>query len=290
MIERLGTERRFRDMREYQFKMADFDLSRLAAAWFIFWSGNMSLRAADFWAVGAFDENFQSWGAEDIELGYRLTERGIPIELSRDGWSVELPHERDVNNDLTSRHNMQLVLDKHRAPLVEICAYVFLTGQPVMIEDACGPFLSWARRSRRLDVLAEIQAAVAPAGAVPRRVAVLGCGGAVPASWATDGSSYTLLDFDRDLLSRAQAPGHAGLYAIGLRTGLPDKAFDLVVISSRLRGLWELWGISLLAEAHRIGHEVRVPFRQPSLNPHPTVGMRVPSGVPHRQIPSGDIA
>jgi hypothetical protein len=75
-----------------------------------------------------------------------------------------------------------------------------------------------------------------------------------------DGSSYTLLDFDRELLDRAQRYGHAGRYTLGLRTGLPDKAFDVVVITSRLRGLWELWGKNLLQEAQRIGQDVRVPF------------------------------
>jgi len=258
IVEHLGKDLTFRDARHYEFKMVDFDATRMAAPWYLFWSGNISMRTDDFWAVGGFDEDFRSWGAEDVELGYRLTEFGIPIVLSRDAWSVELPHERDANNAVTSTTNMQLVLDKHPAPIVELCTFLLLTDHPMLPEDAGRRLLSWTRRSRKLDVLAELEA-ITPSAL--RRVAVFGCGGAVPASWATGGSSYTLLDFDLDLLTRARRDGHAGRHALGLRTGLPDKAFDLVVITSRLRGLWELWEKNLLQEAQRIGHEVRVAFR-----------------------------
>ncbi|GAA0900476.1 hypothetical protein Vau01_118150 [Virgisporangium aurantiacum] len=258
IVERLADDRTFFDSRHYEFEFVDFDVGRMAAPWYLFWSGNISMRVEDFWAVGGFDEDFHSWGTEDIELGYRVTEHGIPIVLSRDAWSVELPHGRDANNVVTSMANMQLFLDKHRTPIVELCAFILLTRYPMMVEDAGHRLLSWARRSRRVDVLGELETVGSD---VPRRVAVFGCGGSVPASWAADGSVYTLLDFDRDLLCRAVRPGHTGRYGIGLRTGLPDKSFDLVVITSRLRGLWELWGKNLLQEAQRVGHEVRVPFR-----------------------------
>ena len=259
IVERLGDDRTFFDSRHYEFEMVDFDVSRMAAPWYLFWSGNVSMRTEDFWAVGGFDEDFVSWGAEDIELGYRINERGIPMVLSRDAWSVELPHGRDPNNVVTSMSNMQLLVDKHQAPIVELCAFILLTRHPMMVEDAGGRLLSWTRRCRRLDVLAELETAVGSSS--PRRVAVFGCGGSVPTSWATDGSSYTLLDFDCDLLAHGRQQGHAVRHAIGIRTGLPDKTFDLVVITSRLRGLWELWGKNLLQEAQRIGHEVTVPFR-----------------------------
>jgi len=37
-----------------------------------FWSMNISVRADDFAAVGGFDERFRDWGAEDVELAYRV--------------------------------------------------------------------------------------------------------------------------------------------------------------------------------------------------------------------------
>jgi GT2 family glycosyltransferase len=38
---------------------------------------NLSIRAADLWAVGGFDESFPGYGWEDIELGLRLHEKGV---------------------------------------------------------------------------------------------------------------------------------------------------------------------------------------------------------------------
>lgn len=258
LFDRVTSDKRWFDSREHQFAMVDHDLGRMAAPWFLFWSWNISIRAADFWAVGGFDEDFASWGAEDIELGYRLTEHGVPIALCRAAWTVELPHERSVDNMLSSLRNMQLLLDKHRAPLVEMCAFVLLTGQVMTAEDACRPLLTWTRRARRIDVTAELVEALpdGPQGTV----AIFGGGGTLPASWA----ACTLLDFDAALLARAVDGGrHGGLYAIGLRTGLPDRAFDVVVITSRLRGLWEQWGEHLLEEAHRVGRTVLVPWAAP---------------------------
>jgi hypothetical protein len=63
-----------------------------------------------------------------------------------------------------------------------------------------------------------------------------------------------LVDFDDKLLGRAPVDGrfttHHGL---GLHTPLPDRAFDRVVITSRLSRLWPQWGEAIRTEAARIG-------------------------------------
>jgi len=40
---------------------------------------NVSIRAADLWAVGGFDESFPGYGWEDIELGLRLHANGVRL-------------------------------------------------------------------------------------------------------------------------------------------------------------------------------------------------------------------
>jgi hypothetical protein len=73
----------------------------------------------------------------------------------------------------------------------------------------------------------------APAGA---RVAVFGCGALIPAT----GAPALLFDFDQALLPRpARDAHHETGWAIGIRTALADQSVDLVVITSRLSGLWE---------------------------------------------------
>lgn len=46
-----------------------------------FWSGLGAIRTRAFWAVGGFDERFPRPCIEDIDLGYRLHERGYAIRL-----------------------------------------------------------------------------------------------------------------------------------------------------------------------------------------------------------------
>jgi glycosyltransferase involved in cell wall biosynthesis len=46
-------------------------------------SGNMSLRRDWFFEIGAFDESFTQWGAEDTELGYRAFARGSVLVPDR---------------------------------------------------------------------------------------------------------------------------------------------------------------------------------------------------------------
>ncbi len=56
-----------------------------------------------------------------------------------------------------------------------------------------------------------------------------------------------------------RAHGDAACHAIGLHTPLEDHSVDVVVLTSRLAGLWERWCLPILAEARRIGREVRAP-------------------------------
>ena len=120
---------------------------------------------------------------------------------------------------------------------------------PSPIENQYQLMMAWKREACALDVRSEVERAVAglPAGV---RVAVIGCGGALPAALAP-GSA--VIDFDEELLRQAAAGGRYDPYhSIGLRTPLVEQAVDLVVITSRLSGLFATWREELLAEAHRI--------------------------------------
>jgi glycosyltransferase involved in cell wall biosynthesis len=48
-------------------------------SWLYFLTGNASVPKAQLDAVGRFDEDFTGYGHEDLELGYRLQQAGIPI-------------------------------------------------------------------------------------------------------------------------------------------------------------------------------------------------------------------
>jgi validoxylamine A glucosyltransferase len=257
VVARYGDDPAFADVRHRAFAGVGFDLGLLTAPWFLFWTMNVSVTAAAFWEAGGFDENYRAWGGEDSELGYRLFRRGAAFAVSRDAWTIEVPSERKLAPYLQSvRRNARYFLKKHGNPVAEIAFGAFQTDDLDLVESATAVLASWTDEAADLEVLAELERAARdiPAGA---SIAIFGCGPAMPSCMPP----CTLLDFDGRLLSRALADGrHTGHHAIGLRTPLPSRSVDIVIITSRLSGLWDRWGDSLLTEAHRIGHQVRGPF------------------------------
>ncbi len=243
-----GDEPAFRDVRHEALALCDFDLNRRAVPWAFFWTSNCSMRVADFWATGGFDDLYHGWGVEDLEFGYRVMRQGLPFRFLREAWHIESPHERDVQaNWVSFQRNMGLFLDAHREPVVEIgCTLV----QKMEL-------WTWDEDYRQL---CEVRDGLASTGAdlhdlaarlePGEQVAVFGAGDDIPAMLAP----AVLFDFDRAVLDRALADGkHHGHHAVGLRTPLADDSVDRVLLTSRLAGLWTRWGADLLAEARRIG-------------------------------------
>jgi len=265
VVARHGGRPEFRDARHEALGALGYDLSGLAAPWYFGWTLNYSVPTADFRAVGGFDEDFRGWGVEDVELTYRLSRHGLTTRMSRDAWAIEMPHERDSAGHADStRENSLIFLHKHPDPLVEIYWGLFLrVGDATLeqehheLEAAYRELLRWTGQARELGVRDELAAATADLPGTASVVA-FGCGDELPAAWARP---VAVVDFDAALLAgaarHADAPAHLG---IGVRTPLPDGAADVVVVSSRLRGLWDRWGEGVLAEARRVGREVRVPF------------------------------
>jgi len=241
------------DLRHEVFERARFDLRTFAAPWCLFWTMNCSVEASAFWLVGGFDESFTGWGGEDLELGYRLFHADQHFVASREAWSIEIPSRSDAKAVVQSnQRNTLRILRMNCEPNVEL----FLAAEPskdtFLTESNIEILRCWMHLAADLDVGAEIEKAVAdvPAGA---SVAIFGCGGAVPSSLAP----CVLLEFDGELLAKALADGrHAGYQLIGLRTPLDTGSADVVIITSRLTGLWDRWGPLVLAEAQRIGRRV----------------------------------
>jgi validoxylamine A glucosyltransferase len=252
----------FRDSRHEALDKLGFDLGGARMPWLFFWTMNVSVHVGDYAAVGGFDERFQSWGGEDLELGYRLHRRGVPFVADTRPWAVEIPHERDADASIVSnKGNALRILMMHADPAVELF-WALLTRDYVLwpAEDAYRDLLDWTDQATGLDVQPEVDRGTAglPAGA---RVAIFGSGACVPDHELRG----VLVDFDARLLGQAPVGGrfttHHGL---GLRTPLPDRAFDRVLITSRLSRLRPEWGEAIRAEAGRIGASVHWPSPQGS--------------------------
>jgi GT2 family glycosyltransferase len=257
IVARHRDEPAFQDVRHSALAKAGFDLSRHAMPWIFCYAMNFSVSADAFWQAGGFDESFQSWGGEDLDLGYRLFQRGVPFAVSRAAWTIEVPHERRLKaNRQSNKRNLLRMLREHCEPFMELVCAAELRGQLSPDEADSAALRDWTRDAADLDVLGELTEAArdVPAGA---SVAVFGCGPAIPPSLP----GCILLDFDRRLLASALASGgHTGYQLIGLRTPLRAGSVDIVFLTSRLSGLESRWGSMIRAEAHRIGRQVRGPL------------------------------
>ena len=174
---------------------------------------------------------------------------------------MEWPSEDRSQSGVTttaSDRNIGRFLVKHRNPLVEICALRLTTDVLMTVDQFYGDLLDWTGQIRGTDVYEELEAARATVDHLDvARMAVFGCGAKIPADWP----QALLLDVDAEALAAASDGGrHGTIHSIGARTELPEQSFDLVVITSRLAGLWPRWGDAVMAEAKRIAPQVHLTF------------------------------
>ncbi|WP_329171562.1 glycosyltransferase family 2 protein [Streptomyces sp. NBC_01477] len=249
------------DVRHSAFERFGFDLGAAVVPWQWFWSVNCSVTVAAFEAVGGFDEDFRSWGGEDLDLGYRLHARGAEFVVSRDAWALDTPHERSVKEDLESNaDNILMLARKHPEPVTELLWAWFAEPREHFeishewnLEDEYRLILREAEKAREKDVARQLAALRGlPEGT---RVAVLGCGGSPPEGMP----QAELFDFDRSLTGMSPA-GRTVRHGLGVLLPLPDRCVDRVLITSRLSGIWDRWGTRILGEARRIGGHVEILF------------------------------
>jgi GT2 family glycosyltransferase len=254
VVTRFKDRPEFQDARRPVLLEYSFDLGQHIIPWPLLLSNNFSVAAEDFWAVGGFDEELHGWGFEDIELGYRLFQHGLSFKMSRDAWMVEWPHPRNADRERREAMvNMARFLRKHPEPSAEILWWALHKADMWFCERYYRELNTWREQARGIDMSAELARAaehISPSD----RVAIIGSGGTIPAALAT----ATVMDFDQELLDQAQAAGdRPAHHAIGLRTPLAEQSVDIVLITSRLAGVWPRWGNDILTEARRIGRQVR---------------------------------
>lgn len=108
------------DARRPIFDRYGTDLTQWQAPWLIYWVGHSSLPRQKFLALGGFDESFNGWGYEDIDLGIRWFKADYDIQFASEIGSIHLPHEKfkeqlAVNERIHySRQRKEKLLDKHQ--------------------------------------------------------------------------------------------------------------------------------------------------------------------------------
>ncbi len=94
-IKRLALDNRFHDVREPHYRWYNDQIADLPAPWVWFWTGHISVSRENLLRVNLFDENYDlRWGVEDNDLGFRLHQAGVKLQLLRAAKSIHYPHSK----------------------------------------------------------------------------------------------------------------------------------------------------------------------------------------------------
>ena len=89
-------------------------------SWNYFYTSYCMVKKSVFYKAGQFDESFSNWGAEDVDLGYRLAQYGR-ILYDNELVAFHIPHKKNKQkNSITNRQNMYYMLNKYKTSIFEI--------------------------------------------------------------------------------------------------------------------------------------------------------------------------
>lgn len=112
--------------------------------WIYYYTCICSADRKFFLEVGGFDEALVTWGSEDIDLGYCLSNYGN-IGYVQDAHAVHLPHPRNLwDEQLFDRDNIKYLLDKHRTwPFECLISFEFSAETYQFMEQMHNEIASW---------------------------------------------------------------------------------------------------------------------------------------------------
>lgn len=85
------------DPRKVQYDELGIEIDLWPAPFDIFWGGLMGVERKQFQELGGFDQHYNSWGGEDVDLGIRLFLQGCQFVLAEQVESYHYPHITDSN-------------------------------------------------------------------------------------------------------------------------------------------------------------------------------------------------
>lgn len=113
----------FFDCRYHSCKAVNFDLSQTLSPWVMCWGGHISAKTQLLRDIGSFDEWFNTWGGEDVDLAIRLHQHGGQFTILPGCEAIHMPHFRcEDSNKQSSQQNIQYIIAKHQVPGVAMLA------------------------------------------------------------------------------------------------------------------------------------------------------------------------
>lgn len=229
------------DYRELAFAAAGPSVD-VTMPWRLFWGRNIAVAAATFDQVGGFDEDFRSYGVEDIDLGYRLHASGCRVSWEQKAWALEIPEVTDLSSGQKAAQNdrnLRAMQRKYHDVWVEFYRAVRPSPRSEQVE---GELLEAVLR--RMTPCAPLRRTERG----PHRIVYFGA----PAT--PIGADDVVIDPSVDRSRSEHDPGL--VLSLGMATLFDDGHFDRAVITQRFRPILHHWGEFVIAEASRLAHRV----------------------------------
>jgi len=136
----------YADLREEFYAKYGDDFNHLPAPWLVWWTCNVSAKRSVLEAVGWFDENFRTWGGEDVELAYRLHRYGCSFALVRAAASIHYPHDKSYERNMSdARTSYRYFAAKYGTPITAlvVSTHFFVLNDVIAAEriPGCDAFL-----------------------------------------------------------------------------------------------------------------------------------------------------
>ncbi|PNQ53954.1 glycosyl transferase, partial [Vibrio agarivorans] len=93
------------DIRQTLYDEFGYNISSWPAPFDLFWTCHVSAERSELIKSGAFDESFNSWGGEDVDLGIRLFMNNNKFFIDKELCSVHWPHEKEVDDKAAEANN-----------------------------------------------------------------------------------------------------------------------------------------------------------------------------------------
>jgi len=248
-----------KDERESIYQMYSSNLNLLPVPWIVLYSCNFSVKKQHLMDVGKFDERFQrKWGAEDVELGYRLHKKGLKFILNRDAIAYHIYHETNWRRNIQELSiNLGLFHKMHQHLEVEL----YKDYLDITLEGYCKSLPDFLKLSTTQNLT--------PDYSLPRytkvvqwfkkyssgNTLIIGCGN----GWLLDKVDGNVgFDINEANLKAAitRCPGKKFRKVLGSHIPFEDATFDTVIITDFVWHLSENKFKKIFKEAVRVGKKV----------------------------------